>query len=122
MGYCLRTNGKRSPEGQIWLELVRDNEVRQSVKRCLKLKLSKKTHHRHPISQVIDRFEHVSLAPVIGWYKQEVHLKDHPLISNAACGDLIKVTRLVAGYDGLYVRAFRMTLYHKSNEWQKRKP
>ena len=70
---------------------------------------------------MIDKFEYVSLAPDIGWHKQEVYLKDHPLISDAACGDLIKVTRHVAGYDGLYVRAFRMTLFHKSNEWQKKK-
>ena len=65
---------------------------------------------------MIDKFEYVSLARDIGWHKQEVCLKDHPLISDAACGDLIKVTRHVAGYNGLYVRAFRMTLYHKSKK------
>ena len=65
---------------------------------------------------MIDKIEYVSLAPNIRWHKQEVHLKDHPLISDATYGDLIKVTRHVAGYDGLYVRAFRMTLYHKSKK------
>ena len=66
------------------------------------------------------RFEYVSLAPNNGWNKQEVYLRNHPLISEAACGDLIKVTRHVRGYDGLFVRAFRMTLHNKPNEGQKR--
>ena len=70
---------------------------------------------------MIDKLEYVSLAPDIGWQKQEVYLKDHPLISDAACGDLIKVTRhVITGYDSLFVRAFRMTLHHKPNEGQKR--
>ena len=67
------------------------------------------------------RFEYVSLAPDNRWKTQEVYLKNHPLISEAAFGDLIKVTRhVITGYDSLFVRAFRMTLHHKPNEGQKR--
>ena len=65
------------------------------------------------------RYEYVALAPDNGWYKQEVYLNNHPLISEAACGDLIKVTSC-QGYESLFVRAFRMTLHHKSNKGQKR--
>ena len=70
------------------------------------------------------RFVYEAPAPDNRWEKQEVYLKNHPLISEVACGDLIKVTKHVRGglfvRDGLFVRGFRMTLHHKSNEGQKK--
>ena len=58
---------------------------------------------------------------------QEVIVEEHPVITQARNGDLIRVIRHVKGIGGigkyemgaLKVRAFRMTLQHKSIEGQR---
>ena len=62
-----------------------------------------------------------------GWQNQEVIVEEHPVITQARNGDLIRVIRHVKGIGGigkyemgaLKVRAFRMTLQHKSIEGQR---
>ena len=61
------------------------------------------------------------------WQNQEVIVEEHPVITQARNGDLIRVIRHVKGIGGigkyemgaLKVRAFRMTLQHKSIEGQR---
>ena len=62
------------------------------------------------------------------WQNQEVIVEEHPVITQARNGDLIRVIRHVSrirdGRGGmemgaLKVRAFRMTLQHKSIEGQR---
>ena len=47
-------------------------------------------------------------------HKQEVFVEQHPVITGARRGDLIRVLRYVEGNHGLEVRHFQMTLLHKS--------
>ena len=62
-----------------------------------------------------------------GWQNQEVIVEEHPVITQARNGDLIRVIRHVKGIGGigkyemgaLKVRAFRMTLQHKPIEGQR---
>merc|ERR1719370_1850683 len=82
-------NGSDSSEGQIWLQLVRNGEV-------------------------LEKFEYTSLAhggkvyrwqdeDIIvedrGWQNQEVFVEEHPVITQARNGDLIRVIRHVKGLD-----------------------
>ena len=61
------------------------------------------------------------------WQNQEVFVEEHPVITQARNGDLIRVVRHVKGIGGsgsyemgaLKVRAFRMTLQHKPIEGQR---
>ena len=61
------------------------------------------------------------------WQNQEVFVEEHPVITQARNGDLIRVIRHVKGIGGigsyemgaLKVRAFRMTLQHKSIEGER---
>ena len=63
----------------------------------------------------------------MGWQNQEFIVEEHPVITQARNGDLIRVIRHVKGIGGigkyemgaLKVRAFRMTLQHKSIEGSK---
>ena len=84
---------------------------------------------------MLEKFEYTSLAfyGVDSWQNQEVFVEEHPVITQARNGDLIRVIRHVKGLDendienfyessevgALAVRAFRMTLQHKSIEGQK---
>ena len=94
----------------------------------------KQTHQKYP--QVLEKFKYTSLAlyGVDSWQNQEVFVEVHPVITQARKGDLIRVIRHVKGLDekdieNFYessevgalaaVRAFRMTLQHKSIEGQK---
>ena len=45
--------------------------------------------------------------------KQEASVEQHPVITEARRGDLIRVMRYVEGRHGLEVRDFQMTLLHK---------
>ena len=45
--------------------------------------------------------------------KQEVLVEEHPVITEARRGDLIRVLRYVEGSHNLEVRDFQMTLFHK---------
>ena len=62
------------------------------------------------------------------WQNQEVFVEEHPVITQARNGDLIRVIRHVKGIGGigsyemgaLKVRAFRMTLQHKPFEGQRK--
>ena len=47
-------------------------------------------------------------------HKQEVFVEQHPLITGARGGDLIRVLRYVGGHHGLQVRDFQMTILHKN--------
>ena len=102
--------------------------------------VGKQTHQEYP--QVLEKFEYTSLAhggkvyrwqdeDIIvedrGWQNQEVFVEEHPVITQARNGDLIRVIRHVKGIGGigsyemgaLKVRAFRMTLQHKPIEGQR---
>ena len=84
---------------------------------------------------MLEKFEFTSLAfyGVDSWQNQEVFVEVHPVITQARKGDLIRVIRHVKGigeknienfYESsevgaLAVRAFRMTLQHKSIKGQK---
>ena len=84
---------------------------------------------------MLEKFEFTSLAfyGVDSWQNQEVFVEVHPVITQARNGDLIRVIRHVKGIDeknienfyessevgALAVRAFRMTLQHKSIKGQK---
>ena len=76
---------------------------------------------------MLEKFEYTSLAfyGVDSWQNQEVFVEEHPVITQARNGDLIRVIRHVKPIDesseegALAVRAFRMTLQHKSIEGQK---
>ena len=46
--------------------------------------------------------------------KQEVFVEQHPVITRARRGDLIRVIRYVEDRHGLVVRDFQMILLHKS--------
>ena len=41
-------------------------------------------------------------------------MEEHPVISGARRGDMIRVMRYVEGHYGLKVRDFQMTLFHKN--------
>ena len=63
-----------------------------------------------------------ALAPEDKWQNQEVLLEQHPVISKAQRGDLIRVVRYVEGRHGrhgLDVRAFKMTLLLKNPSSEK---
>ena len=88
---------------------------------------------------MLEQFEYISLAKGVDeWQKQEVFVKEHPVIRRARTGDLIRVIRHVKAIDGiderphktltalaqslangtyeeggLAVQGFRMTLQHK---------
>ena len=47
-------------------------------------------------------------------HKQEVSVEEHPVITVARCGDLIRVLRYVGDRHNLEVRDFQMTLFHKN--------
>ena len=47
-------------------------------------------------------------------HKQEVFVEQHPVITGARGGDLIRVLRYVGGHHGLQVRDFQMTILHKN--------
>ena len=65
---------------------------------------------------MLDDFKHAAMAPDDMWRKQEVFVENHPVITRARCGDLIRVIRYVKDRHGLHVRAFQMTLLH---QWKK---
>ena len=63
-----------------------------------------------------------ALAPEDKWQNQEVLLEQHPVISKAQRGDLIRVVRYVEGRHGrhgLHVRTFKMTLLLKNPSSEK---
>ena len=63
-----------------------------------------------------------ALAPEDKWQNQEVLLEQHPVISKAQRGDLIRVVSDVEarhGRHGLDVRAFKMTLLLKNPSSEK---
>ena len=41
-------------------------------------------------------------------------MEEHPVITGARRGDMIRVMRYVEGHHGLEVRDFQMTLFHKN--------
>ena len=53
-------------------------------------------------------------APVDKYQRQEIFEEEHPVIRRAHRGDLIRVIRYVPDRHGLKVRAFQITLFHKS--------
>ena len=48
------------------------------------------------------------------YQRQEIFEEEHPVIRRAHRGDLIRVIRYVPDRHGLKVRAFQITLFHKS--------
>ena len=65
-------------------------------------------------SQVLEECIYEGGAPVDKYQRQEIFEEEHPVIRRAHRGDLIRVIRYVPDRHGLKVRAFQITLFHKS--------
>ena len=63
---------------------------------------------------MLEEKRYVGRAMGDGFDKQEVFVEQHPVISRARRGDLIRVIRYVRDKHGLVVKDFKMTLLHKS--------
>ena len=67
--------------------------------------------------QVLQEYQHTGRARECGFQKQEVIIEEDKLIRNARRGDLIRVIvsfEPMTTRHGLRVRAFQMTLMHKT--------
>ena len=62
---------------------------------------------------------YAALAPGDRWQKQEVFVENHPVITRARRGDLIRVILYVEDRQWLHVRAFQMTLLHELKKEEK---
>ena len=60
-----------------------------------------------------------ALVPDHMWQKQEVFVENHPVITRARRGDLIRVILYVENRHWLHVRAFQMTLLHDLKKEEK---
>jgi len=92
---CLSVSGP--VRGQLCLQLVREDKV-------------------------LEENLYKALAPEDKWQNQEVLLEQHPVISKAQRGDLIRVVIYLEGRHGrhgLHVRAFKMTLLLKNPSSEK---
>ena len=63
---------------------------------------------------MLEEYRYEGLAEEDGFQKQEVFVEQHPVMTRARRGDLIRVIRYVKDTHGLVVKDFKMTLLHKS--------
>ena len=68
---------------------------------------------------MLEEYQYEGLARERGFEKQEVLVEQHPVITRAHRGDLIRVIRYVNDTHGLIVKDFLMTLLHKSPKSEK---
>ena len=77
----------------------------------------------HIPSNVLEEYQYRGQAPERGYtdcsswqnnHKQEVSVEQHPLITQARRGDLIRVMIYVENWYGLQVQDCQMTLLHKN--------
>ena len=68
----------------------------------------------HIQSKVMEQYQYKGLAAGYRYQKQEVFVEEHPVITGARRGDLIRVMRYVEGGHRIYVWDFQMSVFHKN--------
>jgi len=117
-GWCgTRSGFQHFTEASLWLQLVRDGKVLEEYQYK-----GQAPEKRHEGDNALDDFYSWRYPgppdDLATWqfdHKQEVFVEEqHPLITQARNGDLIRVWVFVEGRHGLQVRNCQMTLLHKS--------
>ena len=70
---------------------------------------------------MLDAYKYAAMAPVDqgNYERQEVFVENHPVITRARRGDLIRVILYVENMQWLHVLAFQMNLLHELKKEEK---